>query len=633
MELIVMEMFSFLLVLIVLMSRRTFLPSAEHDTQRVISEVSIAYCIYLGIAVIAHLQMLGYVSYGSFGAKVVIILHTVSIPMLLYLWMTRIEERMLNPRVYAVLKFTQVSLLLVFLLASFVDISIGKLFVFSPASQVIGGYGMRIMMYLSLLFILVELSSVLSSWEGLERSPRFVYLLTGIFFFVSLLLFWGFKQPYMFALTSTFMLFVSYLSWQRREDFLDSLTRVANNKALLESLKRWSASQRQGTLLMLDIENFRSINERYGMEKGDGVLLGFATSLKESFQDGLVFRSSGNRFILMFPRLAHNEIVHKVRTIKDNAGRGILCGGVAISFHVNIAIVEMPFGDNTVDGIVQALNYTMTEIKEKRRQPVIIFNQKLFPSRQRKLDLLSVLRKAVVNHDMIEVYFQPIIEVGRERAYAAEALMRLYDDEFGLISPAEFIPLAEQAGLITQLTTIMLEKVCAFIADNPEIVLLLAYISVNISAEDLANLDSVNRLLDVLEESAVNPAMIALEITESMVVSLEGKAEKAFALFQEKGIRFLLDDFGTGYSNLETLVNLPLTTVKIDRSIAMHDKNDYELLSLISGMLHQLGRNMVIEGIESLEQLDAAKRVNIPYVQGYHYSKPLDEQAFLDYLR
>lgn len=488
------------------------------------------------------------------------------------------------------------------------------------------------MHYLSTLFILVQVVVLFSCWRRIPRYIRTLFLFSSIFLILSLIFFQWFRQPYLLGISSTFMLLLSYLVWQRRELTLDLLTRIPNYTAYLEHLKHVVRTAQETTILMLDIENFRLINDRYGNAHGDVFLQRFAAKLETSIPSGPVFRLFGNRFAIILPHQSHNGIVRIVKDIRSIANEGFLIEEMHISCHVNIAIVESPLKTNTVEEIVESLDYTMAEIKERRRLSVIIFNQKLVPLRQRKLDVLSVLRRAVVQESMVKVLYQPIIATKDNRIIAAEALMRIEDDRLGMISPGEFIPAAEMAGLISPLTEIIIRKVSTFLKNHDQQASHLSHISINISADDLHSAEFARRILDIIEQTKVDAGKLSFEVTESMLLSPSDSVQKNWNAFTEQGIHFLLDDFGTGYSNLATLVSKPFDFVKLDRSLVSNATNNYELLSLITGMLKHLGLSMVAEGVETKEQLEVVMREGIQFVQGYYFSKPVSEEQFLRWL-
>ncbi len=634
MELIIIELFSFAVAVAVLIGSRTKSQSKLPLFQQDIPFVSSVYLGYLSLAIINHFHMLGFIQYPALLARIVFVIHIVSLPVYICSWMCRVEKAILPKSYSTIIVNIQYGVLLLFSIIEIGDLFIGKLFVFNANSVILsGGYGMRAMMILSTLYVLINLIIVLIRWQQIGLDFRLISLISPIFLLISLGVFQAFRQPYLLSLTSTFMLLMITLAWQRRELMLDLLTKIPNNQAFLETLNRMVHNGQDATILMVDIENFRLINQRYTEEFGDKVLQKFATFLVTNFPQAKVYRVVGNRFALLFPKLTHNAIVRIIVSIRARTTGVCDVEDVPISFHTNIAIVEIPLAKNTVDEIVESLSFTLGEIKEKRRQSVIIFNQKLVDVRQRRLDIISVLKRAVVDHQMVQLYLQPVVDIEHNCPISAEALMRIQDENLGAISPGEFIPLAEQVGLISSFTEIMLEKVCDFIAQNQELVNKLSHISINISAEDISNHDAAIKLLNILNRSGVNPRKIGFELTESMLLEASTSVTKSWKIFQNLGILFLLDDFGSGYANLETLANLPFQIVKIDRSVVSNAKNSYEILSLITGMLHQLGKQMIAEGVETEEQLSIVKSVNIQNVQGFYYSKPLGFEEFVVWLQ
>lgn len=632
MELIVAEIVSFFIVAAILIEHRRSQNGSKPLEQDSIASVALSYLFYLAVAIITHLSMRGYLHLVPWFSIGITLAHMLAIPTYILFWMRAIERRLLHPETARILERVQFSLLGLAAIVTFSDLVFKKLFIFSDAGRFIEGSGLLYMHYLSTLFILVQVVVLFSCWRRIPRYIRTLFLFSSIFLILSLIFFQWFRQPYLLGISSTFMLLLSYLVWQRRELTLDLLTRIPNYTAYLEHLKHVVRTAQETTILMLDIENFRLINDRYGNAHGDVFLQRFATKLETSIPSGPVFRLFGNRFAIILPHQSHNGIVRIVKDIRSIANEGFLIEEMHISCHVNIAIVESPLKTNTVEEIVESLDYTMAEIKERRRLSVIIFNQKLVPLRQRKLDVLSVLRRAVVQESMVKVLYQPIIATKDNRIIAAEALMRIEDDRLGMISPGEFIPAAEMAGLISPLTEIIIRKVSTFLKNHDQQASHLSHISINISADDLHSAEFARRILDIIEQTKVDAGKLSFEVTESMLLSPSDSVQKNWNAFTEQGIHFLLDDFGTGYSNLATLVSKPFDFVKLDRSLVSNATNNYELLSLITGMLKHLGLSMVAEGVETKEQLEVVMREGIQFVQGYYFSKPVSEEQFLRWL-
>ncbi len=632
MELIAAEIVSFFIVAGILFEHRRSQKDSIHSREDTITPVGFSYLFYLVVSIITHLSMRGYLYLVPWFSMGITLTHMLAIPTYILFWMRAIERRLLPKQRVRILERVQFGMLGLAAIATFSDLAFHRLFIFSEAGRYIEGSGLLYLNYLSGLFILIQVIALFYRWHRIPSYIRMLFLFSSLFLLLSLVFFEWFRQPYLLGLSSTFMLLLSYLVWQRRELSLDLLTRIPNYTAYIEHLKHVVLTHQKTTILMLDIENFRLINSRYGNSHGDIFLQRFAAKLSAFNTQGPAYRLFGNRFALILRRQSHNGVVRIVQAIRAITSEGFVIDGAHITCHVNIAIVETPLKTNTLEEIVDSLDFTMAEIKERRRLPVIIFNQKLVPLRQRKLDILSVLRRAVVQESMVKVFYQPIIATKDNRIVAAEALMRIEDERLGMISPGEFIPAAEMAGLISPLTEIMVRKVCSLLTRYAKQVALLSHISINISAEDLHSTDFSRRILDVIEHSGADARKISFEVTESILLTPSDSVEKNWKAITDKGIRFLLDDFGTGYSNLETLISKPFDIVKLDRSVVSNATNRYELLALITGMLTHLKKRMVAEGVETAEQLEVVKQVGIQFVQGYYFSRPVPDEQFLSLL-
>lgn len=630
MELIVAEVLSLIIVSSIVFAHKYSRRTREKTKEDTLLWVTYASLAYLLFSILFHLQLAGIFRLSLPMTRMLSIFHTVTIGAFILMWMLVIEQWVLQSKqALSLLTKLQAALFGLFSLVSMADLFLHRLFQFD-GTRLSGGIGVSLVLLLSSLYILIAMVCLVVRWRSITVFSRLLFSLIISFLLLSLLFFQLFRQPYLLALSNSFILLLSYLVWQRKELTLDRLTRIPNYQAFYDKLVHTTLHKERITLLMVDIENFRLINERYGTSVGDDLLKVFATFLKEL--EGEAYRLVGNRFALIFPHLTHNELVRQVRSIKSRTAQGWMIEDIHLTFYVNIAIAETPLKLNTADELVESLEFTLSAIKENRRFSVIIFNQKLIHLRQRRLEILSVLRKAVIDTSRVIVHYQPIIDVRDNRILCAEALMRLQDDRLGMISPGEFIPLAEQVGLITKLTEIVVDKVCTLLSDHQALGLALSHVSINISAEDLVSAEVAQRLLQILRRHKIDSTLIRFEVTESMLLSSLKSSQDAWKTYQDYGIKFLLDDFGTGYANLETLVERPFSTIKIDRSAVSNSRNQYQLLKVIAGMLTALDKEMVAEGVETEEQLAAVKEAGITNVQGYYFSKPVSEQEFLGFL-
>jgi diguanylate cyclase (GGDEF)-like protein len=495
------------------------------------------------------------------------------------------------------------------------------------------GYELSALLVASTIYFVISLLIILKSRYTLEGPVRIIVGTTLLFTPLSLAFFVIFSSTILITLGGAFTILITYFYVQQRRLETDFLTTIPNQNALLRYLERKVKKGLKATVIVVDIENFRQINVRYGLEHGDRLLVNFATFLSHNYEKGRVYRVAGNRFAILLPIKSHNEIVKIVDELQQRSSEGWSFGNLLISFHLNIAIIEIPIHAVELDQIIEVIDFTIQEIKQRRRQSVLIFNEKMRLLQQRYLDVLTAIKNSLIDQSRIIILFQPIYGSYSGKISGAEVLMRLKDPILGLISPFEFIPIAEQSGLITSLTKILTSKVATLIKENADSFSKLEYVSINVTSDDLSSVERARSLINLIKESGINPHKIGIEVTESMLIVANKNWPDVWKMFNDEKIRLMLDDFGTGYSNLETLIEIPFDVIKIDRSIVSSKKNNYQLINLLAPMLHKMDKKLVAEGIETLEQVKVVQSLNIEYMQGYFFSQPLSKEDFLALLQ
>jgi EAL domain-containing protein (putative c-di-GMP-specific phosphodiesterase class I) len=253
---------------------------------------------------------------------------------------------------------------------------------------------------------------------------------------------------------------------------------------------------------------------------------------------------------------------------------------------------------------------------------------------KRRIDVDVAIRKALLT-ESFEMYYQPIYHVESQSIESGEALVRLYDSELGQISPGEFIPIAEQGGLILQLSELIFKKVFAFISQNDLQKKGIAYIEINLSMVQCMQESFADMLSAMMKDYGVESNRINLEVTETAAVSMPRRLRENMSDLYERGIRFSLDDFGTGYSNIDSLMDLPLDMIKLDKSM-IDMATDFEqgklVLASAVSMAKQINMKIVAEGVETAEQKEFLEQMKVDYLQGYYFSKPLPEEGFVKFV-
>ncbi len=428
--------------------------------------------------------------------------------------------------------------------------------------------------------------------------------------------------------------------------YFDQMTGLANRTLLLDRLKQAKrASSRNGShgaLMFIDLDNFKTLNDTLGHDMGDLLLKQVAQRLASCVRDGdTVARLGGDEFVVMLTNLSGSEseaafgvegtadkvlsslnetYVLKQRTVHNTASIGITL------FMGQFA---------STDDLMKQADMAMYKAKETGRNKYRFFDPHMEAVVKERAALEGDLREAIAGQQFL-LHYQAQV-VGDGRVTGAEVLVRWQHPLRGMIPPAQFIPLAEETGLILALGDWVLETACTQLANwAAEPMMAVLNIAVNVSARQFKQPDFVERILTVLKKTGANPNRLKLELTESLLVeNVQDVIEKMHAL-KAKGVGFSLDDFGTGYSSLTYLKRLPLDQLKIDRSFVSDvsiDANDAVIAKTIVALGQSLGLNVIAEGVETAEQRDFLATCGCQSYQGYFFSRPLPVEGFEDYVR
>jgi len=423
--------------------------------------------------------------------------------------------------------------------------------------------------------------------------------------------------------------------------FYDSLTLLPNRRLLLDRLKHALVSSARsgkvGALLFIDLDEFKTLNDTLGHDKGDLLLQEVAKRLLTCVREGdTVARLGGDEFVVMLEGLSNSK--DEVAQHCEMVGEKILSAvaqpyrlqGHDVRSTPSIGVTLFDGQLNLIDELLKQADLAMYQAKAAGRNTLRFFDSAMQGIVNDRAALEVDLREALRAQQFV-LFYQPQI-IGNDRLTGAEALVRWNHPQRGMVSPAEFIPLAEETGLILPLGNWVLETACqqlAAWARQPQTAQL--SIAVNVSAKQLHQNDFVEQVLGVLERTGANPHLLKLELTESLLVSnIEGTIAK-MATLKSRGVGFSLDDFGTGYSSLTYLKRLPLDQLKIDQGFVrdvLIDPNDAAIAKMIIALSASLGLTVIAEGVELQGQWDFLARQGCHAYQGYFFSRPLPIDGF-----
>jgi diguanylate cyclase (GGDEF)-like protein len=428
----------------------------------------------------------------------------------------------------------------------------------------------------------------------------------------------------------------------------DALTGLHNRQYFIDHLqKRMNTLSERGEfafLLLIDLDHFKTVNDSLGHDIGDRLLETVVTRLREQVPEScVVARLGGDEFIISGSSFAEREDCE--RAALDISGQLILKlkesyvvdqHHICISASIGVSIISGRNAKNNANRFIKEADIAMYEVKAKGRDGVFMFNEELSQRVERHLEIERLLHFALANHE-ITLHYQP--QLNREgRIIGAETLARWTSPTLGPVPPIQFIPIAEQTGLIIELGTHILETGFRTLREWRDDGIEIEQFSINISMRQLTHHNFVT-LVEEMVQRHLDDALsrkLVFEITESIVAEDIDRVILIMNRLKESNIRFSMDDFGTGYSSLSNLNRLPLDEIKIDRAFIhalTHQDGDRAMVTTILKMASILKLSIVAEGVETEGQLEFLTHHDCPIFQGYYYSHPLPKDQFVAYYR
>lgn len=417
----------------------------------------------------------------------------------------------------------------------------------------------------------------------------------------------------------------------------DALTALPNRRFFCEKLERAIALQRDQVLgiLFLDLDNFKDINDTLGHAIGDEVLKAVAWQLASSLNEwDAAARMGGDGFsVLIGNGGSLAAIRQRVDMLLSELAIPRAIEGHEVIVSCSIGFTVYPFNDGDGDTLLRHAEAAMYRAKDAGRNRAQLFTCGMDLEIQRRVDVSHRLRSALKQAEF-ELHYQPRVSLATGQVTGVEALIRWHAQGVGIISPADFIPIAERNGMILPIGEWVLFEACRQARQWQDETSTAVNVAVNLSARQLRDADIVKLVVRVLEETGLPACMLELELTESMLVHDTARVLCTLEALKEIGVRISIDDFGTGYSSLSYLKNFPLDYLKIDRSFVADlpdEVNNGAIVRAIVDMAHTLGMKVIAEGVETCGQLNFLLEHDCDEVQGYYFSKPLP-YAGLKYL-
>lgn len=409
----------------------------------------------------------------------------------------------------------------------------------------------------------------------------------------------------------------------------DPLTKLYNRRYLSDSLQQLFSNKgnHKLALIFIDIDRFKLINDTLGHSLGDKLLIKVSSRIREVMNQGeIIARFGGDEFIVIIPKYMENhELEHKVEILLKTLATNYKIDQHEFYVTVSAGIAVSPEHGLTMEELLVKADKAMYRAKDKGKNQYEFYSDELSQNGLKRLKLEKELYRALENNEF-SLSYQPRLDIRSNNLIGMEALLRWKHPELGYIPPGQFIPIAEETGLILPIGEWVIREACR---QNHLWSHSLArlQVSVNVSARQFHS-SFVETVQTIIEETKVDPSLLELEITESFLMGNITETVAILTQLKNLGITISIDDFGTGYSSLSYLKGLPIDTLKIDRTFIKDMEQDSSIANAIINLGHNLNLTVVAEGVETKKQLQILREKKCDIYQGYLYSRPVPKEKF-----
>ncbi len=420
----------------------------------------------------------------------------------------------------------------------------------------------------------------------------------------------------------------------------DTLTQLPNRESFNQQLKHaiyLAKSDKQHlALLSIDLDRFKIINDTMGHNIGDELIKEVALGLKNILKESdILARPGGDEFLVLLENIrSENEAAQLAANIAELFQHSFEIHGHTIHTSASIGIAIFPEDAEDQTTLMKAADSAMHQAKNKGKNSFEFFTSELSSRVSRSMKLENALHKAIENKELF-LSFQPQHLFKSGKLVSAEVLVRWDSKEFGLVPPDEFIPIAEESGLIIEIGEWVFRQSCKAVRAFKGIYPDLKHIAVNVSSEQFSHYDIIAKFPAIVKEQGITTADIEIELTERSVMEQTETGSDILQKLRSLGFKISVDDFGTGYSSMSYLKSLPIDVVKVDKSFIdglPHDEGDIVIVKAILALIQNLGYETVAEGVEYKEQAEMLRGLGCDIAQGYLFSKPLTYSDFIDYI-
>jgi len=390
-------------------------------------------------------------------------------------------------------------------------------------------------------------------------------------------------------------------------------------------------------LLHLNVDKFRSINESFGYQQGDELMLKLAARIRQVLRrSDSMLRISGDELAIIIEHVEDladiSRVVRKIDLVLEDV---IVLDGYPVNVNASIGVATYPEAGNDAENLLRQANRAMFEAKQDAGTSFRFYDQQLHISAGKQLEMEADLRNALRAGDL-ELYYQPRVELATGEVRGVECLLRWNHPRLGMVMPDQFIPLAERSGLIVPIGYWVIDQACQRLRESAELGFAELVMAVNLSFRQFHDRKMTETIFRIIYNANIDTSLLELELTESAMMHDPDYARQCLRELNELGVSFALDDFGTGFSSLSNLQHFPIALVKIDKSFVQglgQSVDSEHIIRAIISLAHSLDMSVAAEGVETYAQVEFLRQLNCDHVQGYYFARPMPWGQLVQFLR
>lgn len=492
------------------------------------------------------------------------------------------------------------------------------------------------LMYAISLFFLLNAIIVFFKHKKSVTKTQFA----SIFFFTlsmcGTIIFQLYYQNYLlecFALS--LFLFITYFNIQTPDYYINKLCGCLNSVSFIDNVTKRIKENEKFSIIAFSFEDYRSLIQVIGKDNETILSKNIGSFLTHCFGNNKVFGLRNGRFVVI---IANDDIMQNdtIREIDNYFIKPLTVDKFNVILKPYFLIFKYPEFSINIDNLLDLIDYSLDVSYVGKNKIVNVMTNELIIKKNRENQIIQIMKNALKNENGFTIYFQPIFDSINNEFYSMEALLRLKDDSLGFISPSEFIPIAENNGMIIDISYYIFERICKFLKEYKNRLGTIKYVEINLSPLEFVQNDISNRILTVIKKYQLNPTMFNFEITETADMKSMPYLKKGMNELVEMGCSFSLDDYGTGYSTTKNIVDLPIKVIKIDKSIlfaAMEGKDGLTVLEYLIKTIKAIRKEIIVEGVETEEMVELLDKLGCNHRQGFYYSRPLSYKQLIDFLK